>query len=117
MPIRVYSETPGYEACFVEVGDAWTVREVVALSESREQWLALWRCKVTACHIETADGETLTDAAQVVDRFEELDIRLARFVNSALSAAVDYLATLGGTQRRVSSGVGESPRTMKTPTS
>lgn len=116
MPVRVYSTIPGYEHCYVEVADAWTVREVVALSESRDRWLELWRSKVLGCHIATADGGVLSDAEAVVERFDDLDIRLARFINSALHAAVDHLATLGGTQRRISSGAGESPTTTRAPT-
>lgn len=116
MPVRVYSDAPGLTDCYVEVADAWTVREVTALYESREQWLSLWRKKVLSVYLTVGDGETITDPADVINRFEDMDIRLARFVNNSLAWAVDHLATLGGTQRRISSGVGDSPRMKTTPT-
>lgn len=116
MPIRVYSDAPGLTDCYVEVVDAWTVREVGALYESREAWLSLWRRKVLGVHLTLSDGEVLTDPAAAIERFDDLDIRLARFVNNSLGWAVDHLATLGGTQRRISSGAGDSPRTTTTPT-
>lgn len=115
--IRVQSEIPGYEACFVEVADGWTVRELNALYESRDAWLEMWRRKVVSVRIDTADGEVLTDPAQVIERFDDCDVAVARFVNTSLAAAVDYMATLGGTRRRVLSGAAGSPTTMRTPTS
>lgn len=116
MTIRVYSDIPGLTDCYVEVAESWTVREVTALYESREQWLALWRRKTLSVYLPLPSGDTITDPEEVIARFDDLDIRLARFVNNSLGWAVDHLATLGGTQRRISSGVGDSPRTPLTPT-
>lgn len=117
MTVKVFSELEEYRSCYVEVGDAWTVRELNALYESRERWIEMWRRKVVGCHIETGDGEVLSDPEQVIAHFDDLDVRLARFVNTSLAAAVDHLATLGGMQRRVSSGAGGTPATTRTPTS
>ena len=47
MPIRVYSEAAGLEACFVEVDERWSIRELNRIYESRDAWLELFRRKVT----------------------------------------------------------------------
>lgn len=111
LTVRVESDIPGYEDCFVEVSGAWTVRELNSLLDGQEQWRALWQRKVVSCHLRTAAGEELTSAEAVMAQFDDLDVALARFVNTSLSAAVDYAATLGGRQRRVSSGGGGAPTT------
>ena len=111
----VQSEIEGYEECFVEVADGWTVRELNELYR-QETWQALWLKKVVALRIDTANGEVLTEPQQVIDRHEDLDVGIYRFVNDSLMAAVGYLATLGGAKRRVSSGATGSPATQRTPT-
>lgn len=116
MPVRVYSELDEFRHCFVEVVDNWTVRELNGLFEARDQWLELFRRKVTSLLMVTAEGDEVTTVDDLIVRWDDLDVRLARFVNTSLSAAVDHLATLGGMQRRVSSGAGESPTTTRTPT-
>ncbi len=113
--VVVQSEIEGYEECFVEVADGWTVRQLNELYR-QETWQALWLQKVVALRIDTADGETLSDPQQVLDRHEDLDVVIYRFVNDSLLAAVGYLATLGGAKRRVSSGATGSPTTQRTPT-
>jgi len=113
--VVVQSEIEGYEECFVEVADGWTVRELNELHR-QESWQALWLKKVVALRIDTADGETLTDPQQVLDRHEDLDVAIFRFVNDSLAAAVGYMAMLGGAKRRVSSGATGSPTTSRTPT-
>jgi len=115
MPIRVYSEAAGLEACFVEVDERWSIRELNRIYESREAWLELFRRKVTAIHVLTVDGEAVEDAEQAIERFEDLDLRLARLVNNSLANAVDYLATLGEASKRVLSGAG-APATTTTMT-
>ncbi|MCB0041213.1 MAG: hypothetical protein KDE01_07610 [Caldilineaceae bacterium] len=112
--VVVQSEIEGYEECFVEVADGWTVRELNALADP-EAWRELWLRKVVALSVDTADGEALTEPQQVVDRYDDLDVALARFVNTSLSAAVGYMATLGGAKRRVSSGATGSPTMSRTP--
>ena len=114
MPIRVYSEAAGLEECFVEVSERWAVRELAEVYAGRDAWLALFRRKVVGCHLLTAEGEAIDDPAQAIERFDELDVRLARLVNLSLSNAVDYLATLGEASKRVLSGAGGLATTMTT---
>ncbi len=115
MPIRVYSEAAGLEECFVEVDERWSIRELNRIYDSRDAWLELFGRKVSAVHLLTAEGEAIDDPAQVLERFEDLDIRLARLVNNSLANAVDYLATLGEASKRVLSGAG-APATTTTMT-
>lgn len=113
--VVVQSEIEGYEQCFVEVADGWTVRDLNELYR-QETWQALWLKKVVALRIDTADGEILSEPQQVLDRQEDLDVVVYRFVDNSLLAAVGYLATLGGVKRRVSFGATGSPTTKRTPT-
>ena len=114
MPIRVYSEAAGLEECFVEVSERWAVRELAEVYAGRDAWLALFQRKAVGCHLLTAEGEAIDDPAQAIERFDELDVRLARLVNLSLSNAVDYLATLGEASKRVLSGAGGLATTMTT---
>lgn len=114
MPIRVYSEAVGLEECFVEVSERWAVRELAEVYAGRDAWLALFARKVTGCHLLTAEGEAIDDPAQIIERFDDLDVRLARLVNASLSNAVDFLATLGEASKRVLSGAGGLAKTMTT---
>jgi len=114
MPIRVFSEAAGLEECFVEVSERWAVRELAEVYGGRDAWLALFRRKVVGCHLLTAEGEAIDDPAQILERFDDLDVRLARLVNLSLSNAVDYLATLGEASKRVLSGAGGLATTMTT---
>ncbi len=115
MPIRICSEAAGLEECFVEVDERWSIRELNRIYESRDAWLELYGRKVTAVNLLTAEGEAITDPAQVIERFDDLDIRLAKLVNNSLANAVDYLATLGEASKRVLSGAG-APATTTTMT-
>ncbi len=115
MPIRICSEAAGLEECFVEVDERWSIRELNRIYDSRDAWLELFGRKVSAVHLLTAEGEAIDDPAQVLERFEDLDIRLARLVNNSLANAVDYLATLGEASKRVLSGAG-APATTTTMT-
>lgn len=114
MPIRVFSEAAGLEECFVEVSERWAVRELAEVYGGRDAWLAIFQRKVTGCHLLTAEGEAIDDPAQILERFDDLDMRLARLVNLSLSNAVDYLATLGEASKRVLSGAGGLATTMTT---
>ncbi len=115
MPIRICSEAAGLEECFVEVDERWSIRDLNRIYDSRDAWLELFGRKVLAVHLLTAEGEAIDDPAQVLERFEDLDIRLAKLVNNSLANAVDYLATLGEASKRVLSGAG-APATTTTMT-
>ena len=115
MPIRICSEAAGLEECFVEVDERGSIRELNRIYESRDAWLELYGRKVLAVNLLTAEGEAITDPAQVIERFDDLDIRLAKLVNNSLANAVDYLATLGEASKRVLSGAG-APATTTTMT-
>lgn len=114
MPIRVYSEAAGLDACFVEVSERWAVRELAEVYGGRDAWLAIFQRKVTDCHLLTAEGEAIDDPAQILERFDDLDMRLARLVNTSLSNVIDFLATLGEANKRVLSGAGGPATTTTT---
>ena len=117
MAIRVYSEIDGLQDCYVEVAESgWSVRDLSQLYAGRDAWLALIRRQVTGCRLLDANGGSIDDPAEAIERYDDLDLRLARLLNNCLAHAVDYLAKLGESQKRVQSGGGAPVTTMTTPT-
>lgn len=117
MTIRVYSEIDGLTDCYVEVAESgWSVRDLSQLYAGRDAWLALFRRQVTGCRLLDANGGSIDDPAEAIERYDDLDLRLARLLNNCLAHAVDYLAKLGESQKRVQSGGGAPAMTMTTPT-
>lgn len=118
MPIRVECVIPSLEDNWIEVAEAWSRGELLLyMTQQGEPWIELWRQKVTACCLSTVDGQHVTDPVAVHgDARDALDIRLNRFVSSALTEATDYLLTLGEAPKRLlSNGVVVAAPT-KTPT-
>lgn len=116
MTIRVYSEIDGLTDCYVEVAEnGWSVRDLSQLYAGRDAWLALFRRQVTGCHLLDAAGGSIDDPAEAIERFDDLDLRLARLLNNCLAHAVDHLTKMGESQKRVQSG-GGAPATTMTPT-
>ena len=104
MAIRVECSTPGLEANWVEVDEAWTRSELREYTtRNGDPFIALWRQKVTACNFVTAAGETITDPKEVHERIDDLDLRLIGFITGAPLEATQYLLTLGEMNRRLSS--------------
>jgi hypothetical protein len=113
--IRVYSEIDGLTDCYVEIAESgWSVRDLSQLYAGRDNWLALFRRQVTGCHLLDSAGGSIDSPAEAIERYDDLDLRLARLLNNCLAHAVDYLATLGETQKRVQSG-GGAPAMTTTP--
>jgi hypothetical protein len=85
---------------------------------NRESWIEVFRRRAVGCNLETADGETLTNPNDVVERFDDLDLRLGFLVNNSLAIATDHLATLGKATRLALSGaVGPAMTTTTAPNS
>lgn len=117
MAIRIECTTPGLEANWVEVDEVWTRRELQAFTRlAGDEYWALWARKVTACHLVLADGAVVEDPTALSARLDDLDIRLLRWLASAVLTATQYLLNLGETSARLSlNGVGVAVPTM-TPT-
>jgi len=96
MTIRVECSTPGLEANWIEVDETWTRKELQAfVSLQGEAYWALWGRKVTACQVLVTDGGVVTDPAAVQEVLDDLDIRLLRWLSSAVLTATNHLLSLG----------------------
>lgn len=117
MAIRVECTTPGLEANWVEVDEVWSRRELQAfVALDGEEYWQLWGRKVVACHVELAAGGVVDDPAAVHLVLDDVDIRLLRWLPSAVLMATQYLLNLGEGSARLSlNGVGVAVPT-RTPT-
>jgi len=79
--MKYFSEIEGYEDCFVDVVDKWTMKELKELTESDdEQYFEIFRRKVTSLLLRDADGVELRDITQFNAEFvENLDVAMAGF--------------------------------------
>jgi len=100
--IRVQSELDGYTDCWIDVESRWTNGDLRVLYGGRQQWISMWLSKVPQCHLATAQGDVLTTPQQVLDRWDDIDLRMNKFINTSLTAVVDYLSGLGELSRRIS---------------
>jgi hypothetical protein len=103
------------EENWVEVTDFWTRGELRRYTEqSGEDFVTLWRRKVTACHVVTGDL-VIDDPLQVHDQLDDLDIRLMRFLTGAVTEATSYLLSLGEANKRLSfAGAGAAVKKTQT---
>ena len=118
MPIRVECTTEGLEECWIEVDDAWSRRELREYTKLKgDPFVELWRRKVTACHLQTATGEVITEPVQVHERLDDLDMRLLGFVGQAPLEVTGHLLVLGEVNKRLSlPGADPAAKTTKAPT-
>lgn len=117
MAIRVECATPGLEANWIEVDEVWTRKELQAfVSLQGEAYWALWGRKVTACHVELAEGGVVDEPAAVGLVLDDLDIRLLRWLASAVLTATNHLLSLGEASALLSlDGVGAAAQMTTAP--
>ena len=104
--MRWECKVPGLEGNWIEVADSWTRNEEKALDEAKGddvKFFAIWRAKVTACHLVTADGRTLTAPAEVEASVGDLDIAVLQGMGSVLDFARFERRKLGNASWRLSS--------------
>lgn len=117
MPIRVECTTEGLEECWIEVDEAWSRRELREYTAARgEPFVALWRGKVTACHLLTVTGDVITEPGQVHERLDDLDVRLLGFVSQGPLEVTGHLLVLGEVNKRLSfAGADPAAKTTRAP--
>ena len=113
--MKYYSETEGYQDCFIDVVDKWTMKELKELTESNdEQYFEIFRRKVTSLLLRDADGAELRDIKQFNAEFvENLDVAMAGFIGGVLPMHVRKRKSLGGLSVRQSSTTSEQVTTKK----
>jgi len=96
--MRYTCDEPGYETSFVEFSPRWSAGQVKRFFSESEggDHLALLRDKITALHLDCAEGEPITDPANLTpEDFERVDFVVARWFSSAQVRIVADLSDLG----------------------
>jgi hypothetical protein len=107
------------EGNWVEVDEVWTRREYNEFVKLRgDAYWTLWARKVVACRVELADGGVIDDPAALDEALvSELDLRLLRWLSTAVLTATAYLLNLGEASARLSlDGVGVAVQKKTNPT-
>ena len=101
--MRVECDQAGFEQNWLEIDEAWTRREVLALGEAdEEELLAILRRKVTACNIERVGGEPVTDPAQLdEDTLLDADEVVWGWLARALYLVIGRRRSLGNLSARL----------------
>lgn len=116
MPVKVECSTPGLEANWIEVSDVWSRGELRDYTSLKgDQFIELWRRKVTGVNLATVTGEVIDDPAVVHDKLDDLDLRLIGFITAALLEATSYLLVLGEVNRRLSFAGTEAAKDQQVP--
>ncbi len=113
--MKYFSEIEGYEDCYVDVVDKWTMKELKELTASdEEQYFELFRRKVTSILLRDSDGNELRDITKLDNDFiENLDVIMAGFIGTVLAMHVRQRRSLGGMSVRQSSTTLESTTAKK----
>jgi len=119
MPLRYTCDEPGLDANWLDIAEAWTLRERREFWETATDDAVLdWaRRKVGACHIVTATGAVIDQGADLtLTGLDDVDLRVVGFIGRALVEAVGSLGNLGNAHARLSStGRGKTPTTITAP--
>lgn len=107
--MKYYSEIEGYEDCYVEVVDKWSMKELRKLTESDEtNYFDLFREKTDSILIRDIEGNELRDINKFDEEFaENLDVAMAGFIGGVLATHVRNRRSLGGLSVRPSSTISE----------
>ena len=122
MQVRVECTVAGLEGNWVDLAECWTRGELRDWTRAtygqgqQGRMFELLGAKLTAVHVYLPDGSLLTDGPGLVERFDDLDMRVVRWLASGISQALDELQSLGKTRKRLLfDGVEVAAMTMQTP--
>lgn len=113
--MKYFSNTEGYEDCYVDVIDSWTMKELRSLTAADDvEYFEIFRKKVTALLLRDVDGNELRDITQFNEDFLlNMDVSMAGFIGSVLILHVRQRKNLGGLNVRPLSTALESETTKK----
>ena len=86
MSEKYYSEEEGYKDCFIEVTDAWTMKEVRAMGNAgEEEYFEIFNKKVESMFLRDSNGVEWTNPRNFKpEDVEDFDIVLAGFIGTVL---------------------------------
>ncbi len=105
---------------WVDLADAWTRAEARdwysgSLAANDTLWLPLLGRKLVAVHVRLADGTLIETPAALIERFDDLDMRVTRWLARGIMDALKELFKLGEQQKRLLfDGVEVAATTRKT---
>ena len=103
-PIRIYCDDPEYTETWIDIAPRWTQGEMQKMLDVQgDEFYAFLRSKTVACHIQTADGGTVTDPAQISDAgLADVDVLLIGWLGRTMPLAVARRRILGNASARLS---------------
>ena len=102
--IRIYCDDPDYPVTWVDVSDRWTLADQRRMMDVEgDDFYTFLRGRVTACHIETVEGDPITDPAQISEAgLGACDVLIIGWLGSVLPLAVAKRRALGNASARLS---------------
>jgi hypothetical protein len=99
---RYECDDPAFAGNFVEYSDAWSLAQINAMvGASLAELVPLAAKKVTGLHLETLDGEPLTEAGDLTnDALEDVDLRLYYWLTGTFARVTGDVGRLGEALRR-----------------
>lgn len=107
MQVRLECTIDGLRANWVEVAEQWTRAEMkrwnlaVMGAAPEAELFDLLAQKLVQVHVLLPDGTLVEDGVTLVARFEELDMRLVRWLANGISKTLQELLSLGESRRRL----------------
>lgn len=94
---KYFSGVAGFEDCFIEVSDSWTMKEVRELTDSgEEQYFDFFRKKVESMFLRDSAGREFTNPREIkATDMDDFDIALIGFFGGILSLHVRKRKSLG----------------------
>ncbi|HHY54104.1 MAG TPA: hypothetical protein GYA08_01580 [Chloroflexi bacterium] len=106
MIIRIECTLPELTGNWVDLSDVWSRAElrewyVGAIAGNDAVTLPILERKLTGVHVRLVDGTLVTDAATLIARLDDLDVRLILWLSGGVTNALKELMALGEAKRRL----------------
>ena len=117
-PIRIYCDDPDYSQTWIDIDGRWTLADQRRMVEvADDDFWAFLRTKTVACHIETGDGEAITDPALLNgEGLAGADVLIIAWLGAVLPLAVSKRRALGNASARLSLPTNGAGKMTPTPT-
>ncbi len=95
---KYFSDIEGYKDLFIEVSDAWLMKEVKEMADADEvTYFEYFNKKVDAMYLRDSEGVEFTNPKTFsVADVDNFDVSLAGFIGSILSTHIRRRKSLGG---------------------
>lgn len=113
---KYFSGVAGFEDCFIEVSNSWTMRQVRDLTDSQEaEYFDFFHKKVESMFLRDSTGKEFTNPREIkAEDMDDFDIALIGFFGGILSLHVRKRKSLGNMNVLPSSLIAGSQTQTKT---